>query len=286
MTDALRPLRWPSPRRLITSQFRYHFTLMARTPRALFAGLLLPAIILAMRGTNAAGDAGQGTDLVAGLAVLGAVSASYVTHATSLVLARDSGVLRCWRLSPLPAWCFFAGKFVATAILSAGCALTTVVIASLMGIASAPGRVGLMIVPILIGVLCWATVATAICPLIPGGSAAYPLLTLTYLPVVLLSGTIGQPGDQSAWLRTVTNLLPVRPVLVAATDALKDGQLEIPVQAAAVLACWTGVAALTGRLLFRWTPRPARSRRTRGRKKRGPSPSASRVELAPPPLES
>lgn len=262
MTDPARPAPWPAYRRLIASQFCYHFGLMARTPRAVFAGVLLPAIILAMRGSSAAG---HGSDLIAGLAVLGAVSASYVTHATSLVLARDSGVLRRWRTSPLPAWCFFVGKTLATVLLAAGCALATVVVAALMGIGSSPSRVALMMGPILIGTLCWATVATAVSSLIPGGSAAYPLLTLTYLPVVLLSGAAGQTSGQSAWLRTVTSLLPVRPVLDTGLRALKTGRLDVPLQSVAVLVCWTGVAALAAGLVFRRTPRPLRSSHARTR---------------------
>jgi ABC-2 type transport system permease protein len=262
MTDPARPTRWPSYLRLIASQFQYHFGLMVRSPRAIFAGVLLPAIILAMRGTNAAG---QASDVVAGLAVLGAVSASYVAHATSLVLARESGVLRRWRLSPLPAWCFFAGKTLATLVLAVGCALGTVVVAALMGISSQPGHVVMMIGPILIGVLCWATVATAVSSLIPAGGAAYPLLTLTYLPIVLLSGAVGPATVQSAWLRTVTNLLPVRPVLVACSSALRDGHLDISVQGVAVLTCWTGAAALVAGRLFQWTPRRVRSRGLRSR---------------------
>jgi ABC-2 type transport system permease protein len=250
---------WPSASRLIASQLRYHLVLMARSPRAVFAGVLLPAIILAMRGGTAGGSTGDGTDLVAGLAVVGALSASYVTHATSLVLARESGVLRRWRLSPLPAWCFFAGKTLATLALSAACAVATVVVAALMGTWSSPGRVALMIAPIAIGVVCWASVATAVSSLIPGGGAAYPLLTITYLPVALLSGAVGQPAHQSAWLRTATDLLPVRPILTAVAGVLRNGRLEIPLHSAAVLACWTGVSLLATRLVFRWTPRPVRS---------------------------
>lgn len=263
MTDPDQPTRWPSRLRLIARQFRYHFGLMARTPRAIFASVLLPAIILAMRGSDAAGQAGQGPDMVAGLAVLGAVSASYVTHATSLVLARESGVLRRWRMSPMPSSCFFAGKTLATLVLAAGCALVTVLVAALMGISSSPGHVAIMIGPILVGVLCWATVATAVSSLIPAGGAAYPLLTLTYLPVVLLSGAVGQSAGQSAWLRTVTNLLPVRPVLVACAGVLRSGHLYISLQGVAVLTCWTIAAALAAGRLFQWTPRRPRARTVR-----------------------
>ncbi len=170
---------------------------MARTPRAVFAGVLLPAIILAVRGTNAAGQAGQGSDLLAGLAVLGVVSASYVTHAMSLVLARESGVLRRWRLSPLPGWCLFAGKTLATLVLAAGCALGTVLVAALMGISCSPNRVAMMIGLILIGVLCWATVATAVSSLIPDRQCRLPLAD-AHLPSRRAAVRRGGPARRSS----------------------------------------------------------------------------------------
>ena len=55
-------------------------------------------------------------DLVAGLTVLGALSTAYLTHAAGLVTARESGVLRRWRASPLPPWAFFTGRMAATTL--------------------------------------------------------------------------------------------------------------------------------------------------------------------------
>src|SRR2546423_9933223 len=84
-------------------------TLMLRTPRTLMAGLILPGALLALQlgrvqhlGQGAAADVLAAR--VAGLVVLGAMSVAYLSHASSLVVAREDGVLRRWRATPLPAW--------------------------------------------------------------------------------------------------------------------------------------------------------------------------------------
>jgi hypothetical protein len=48
--------------------------------------------------------------LVAGLAVFGLLHTAYMTHASGLVSARQDGVLWRWRLTPLPAGGYFAGR--------------------------------------------------------------------------------------------------------------------------------------------------------------------------------
>ena len=99
---------------MIAGQVRYQLTLLLRTPRTLIAGVILPGALLALQ-LGRVQHVGQGAaaDLlaarVAGLVVLGAMSVAYLTHAASLVVAREDGVLRRWRATPLPSWGYFAG---------------------------------------------------------------------------------------------------------------------------------------------------------------------------------
>ena len=97
MDDAI---RLPGLGPVIGGQVRYQLTLMLRTPRTLLAGLILPGALLALQlgrvqhlGQGAA--AGVLAARVAGLVVLGAMSVAYMSHASSLVVAREDGVL-CW----------------------------------------------------------------------------------------------------------------------------------------------------------------------------------------------
>ena len=94
-----------------------------RSTRSLLAGVLLPVLVLLMRGTGAGGRGDQ-LALIGGLAALGVISSAFVTHANTLVIGRESGVLRRWRMTPLPPSCFFAGKIAATVAVADASART------------------------------------------------------------------------------------------------------------------------------------------------------------------
>src|SRR6201992_565463 len=130
MDTALR-LRGLAP--VIGGQLRYQLTLLLRTPRTLMAGLILPGALLALQlgrvqhiGQGAAADLLAAR--VAGLGVLGAMSVGYLTHSASLVVAREDGMLRRWRATPLPAWGYFAGRIAATVLIADAAALILVLV--------------------------------------------------------------------------------------------------------------------------------------------------------------
>src|ERR1700753_579202 len=149
MDTALR-LRGLAP--VIGGQLRYQLTLLLRTPRTLMAGLILPGALLALQlGRVQHITGGAAADLLAarwaGLFVRGAMSLAYLTHAASLVVAREDGILRRWRATPLPAWGYFAGRIAATVLIVYAAALSLV----LVGVAMAglhltgPGVVWLLV---------------------------------------------------------------------------------------------------------------------------------------------
>src|ERR1700759_2734993 len=103
MDDAI---RLPGLVPVIGGQLRYQLTLLLRTPRTLMAGLILPVALLALQlGRGQHIGQGAAADLLAaragGLGVGGAMSVAYRTHAASLVVAREDGILRRWRATPL-----------------------------------------------------------------------------------------------------------------------------------------------------------------------------------------
>lgn len=110
--------RLPSLGPVLAAQICYQLRLLSRTQRALTAGLLLPGLLPALRiGRNThLGD--SLAPLVAGLTVFGVVSTAYVTHASGLVTARENGILRRWRATPLPSWGYFTGRIAATVLLA------------------------------------------------------------------------------------------------------------------------------------------------------------------------
>ena len=234
----------------LRAHVHYQLLLLVRTPRAAFAGLLFPLGLLVLRG-----DGHPGRDLVAGLTVLGALSTGYLTHAAGLVTARESGVLRRWRASPLPPWAFFTGRMVATTLVAvAGAAATLAAAATAYQVRpGAAGAVSLLVV-LVVGTLCVAALGTAATAVVPTAESAQPVLALTFYPLVLLSGALGGTGG-SGRLGEVLRWLPVEPMIDAVTRALHPAAGALPpAQDLAVLAGWAVAGVAVSLVTFRWQP--------------------------------
>ena len=257
--------------RLLAIQVRYQLTLLLRNPRSLMAGLILPGALLALQlGKGGGTDPAVLAARVAGLVVLGAMSIAYLIHASSLVVAREDGVLRRWRATPLPAWGYFTGRIIATVLLADAAGLILV----LVGVAMAglhltgPAVIGLLIAGTL-GALALAAAGTAITPLITSAQGANSLLTLTYLPLIIFSGGFGELSGLPSWLSTLMSYLPAQPMITAVNRALGHSG-SLPGRDLAVLAAWALSGLLISVRFFRWDPH-------RPRHARGPGHQATMV---------
>jgi ABC-2 type transport system permease protein len=250
---------------MLAGQVGYQLRLLARTPRALWFAILAPAGLLALRlgrishpGGHAPASAAV-LALVAGLAVFGLLNTAYMTHASGLVAARQDGVLRRWRLSPLPAGGYFAGRIAATVLLADTAGVVVVLIGVTMaGIHVGAGALPSLLATLTLGALTWAALGTAVSALVPTAEASFPVIGLTYLPVVFLSGVVGSFPGEPGWLSAAVRYLPAQPLIDAVVRTLQhvgSGIAPLPGRDIAVLAAWAAAGLLVSLRFFRWTPR-------------------------------
>jgi hypothetical protein len=194
------PGQLPNAGRLLAAQVHYQLRLLLRSPRALGAGVAIPALLLLLSPNP--GRDGVPAAHLAGLAVLGVTTTAWVTHGIGLVAAREAGVLKRWRATPLPPWCYLAGRIAATLLMAIAAAAVTVAVGVTRdGTRLDAGAAVGVLVAVGLGALAWAAAATALTGVIPNVESASPILTLTYLPA-------GDPG-----LRTLRR--PRRPAALA-----------------------------------------------------------------------
>jgi ABC-2 type transport system permease protein len=251
--------------RLLGAHVRYQMLLLTRNPRAMMLSLVIPVLLLVLSSSDRGHlDPRLEDALVAGLATFGLIVTAYVSHAVGLVTSRQDGVLRRWRATPLPTWCFFTGKIAATALIALG----SVAIAVAAGIVLyhvhlTTGAALSLLVIFILGALAWAAVGTAVTALVPTAQSAGPVLMLTYLPVILFSGGLGSVTSEPGWLATLARYLPAQPVIDSATRVLQHGGglAPIPGHDLAVLAAWAIAGVVASLCFFRWEPvRPRHAR--------------------------
>jgi ABC-2 type transport system permease protein len=260
---------------MIVGQVGYQVRLLTRTPRALWLAIFAPAGLLALRlgrishpGTHPAA-ASPVLALVAGLAVFGLLNTAFLTHAAGLVAARQDGVLRRWRLSPLPAGGYFAGRITATVLLAETGGLAVVMLGTVLaGLRLPAGSVVGLLAAFTVGAAAWAALGTAATIVVPSTEATFPVIGLVYLPVALLSGVLGLFPGEPGWLAGLLRYLPAQPLVDAVAAALRDpgGRLlAVPGHDLVVLVGWAVAGLLAELRFFRWAPQvPARSRRPAG----------------------
>jgi ABC-2 type transport system permease protein len=262
--------RLPSVARLLGAQIGYQARLLA-SGRAVTLGVIFPVILLISshsRGTHiTAADVAQ-------YAVFGLSLTAWNTYGVRLVAAREAGVLKRWRATPLPRWCYFLGRILATVVVAtlAGAATVAVGILLYHTRLRLDGALEALVVFIL-GSLAWAATATAVTALIPTVEAAAPTMMLTYFPVVIASGALGSISEPH-WLSTLVSYLPAQPLVHAAGTALgySAGHTWLPARDVIVLAAWAVAGIAVSVVTFRWEPhRPTQRRPPRVPHRGGPT---------------
>jgi ABC-2 type transport system permease protein len=266
--------RLPGIPALLAGQIGYQLRLLSRTPRALWLAIIAPGVLLALRlgGISHLGSHPRPGSpvfaLVAGLAAFGLINTAFMTHAAGLVAARQDGVLRRWRLTPLPSSGYFAGRIVATVLLADVGGLVVVLIGVVMaGLQLSTGVVLALLAALTAGAIAWAAIGTAVTALVPSTEGTFAILGLVYLPVIFLSGAFGPFAGEPAWLARLVSYLPAQPLIDAVFAALRGaaaGPGLMPGRDLAVLAAWAVAGLLLSVWFFRWNPqRPSRGRRAR-----------------------
>jgi ABC-2 type transport system permease protein len=256
--------RLPSAAVLLAAQVRYQLSLLLASPNALVIGVGLPVLLLV--ADNARHTGGQVAGLAA-YATFGMTITAWNTHGIRLVAAREAGVLKRWRASPLPRWCYLTGRIVTTAVFAAAAGAVTVAV-GIWGYhahLTAEAVLGVL-VALILGALAWATAATAVTGIVPGVESANPIFMLIYFPVIVISGVFGTISALPHWLTTLASYLPAQPVIDAMNDAARHapGASFLPLRDVAVLAAWIVGGLAVALVIFRWEPhRPVQRRAAR-----------------------
>ena len=211
----------PSTLNLLWGQVRYQNRIFWRTPISAFFTLVFPLMFLIVFGLVFGAEEISESGLTVAqfyapaLAVFGAVSATYTNLAISTAIARDEGILKRVRGTPLPPWCYIAGR-VGSAVYMAGISvgiMLTVGVA-FYGLQIYGAAVPALVITFLVGVATFATLGLLMAALAPSGDAAPAIANATLLPLAFFSDifivtTDGHPGLDSSIRRRVS-VAPLR----------------------------------------------------------------------------
>ncbi|MFN8053518.1 MAG: ABC transporter permease [Acidimicrobiales bacterium] len=201
------------------------------------------------------GGISYATWFVPGILAYGLIMATFTNLAVSTAVARDSGILKRLRGTPLPAWAFVAGRVGSTLVTS------SVLVAATLGLGVFAYDVEIrsstllgLALTLILGSICFTTLGLAVTAVIPNAEAAPAIVNLLVLPLTFISGIWMVLSGAPGWLDTTAKIFPVRALahgLQHAFDPASPGT-GIVWTDLMVLAIWTVVGLRVCQRWFRW----------------------------------
>ena len=246
--------------RLFLAELRTDQRLFWRSREAAFFTFLLPIVLLVLLG-SVYGDSDDiegvraSTYLLSGLLGYGVVSTAFASLAISIVIRRESGVLKRIRGTPLPTSVYLAALVTSTLVVVALETAAQLLVGRFVLDAEWPDAPGALVLGLALGSLSFAALGLALTGTIRSAEGSSAVVNAVYLPATFISGVFFSVDSMPRILEALAGVLPLTYLVELIRDAFVDGgALDVSGEAVAVLAAWGAAGVLLALRSFRWEP--------------------------------
>ncbi|WP_028063643.1 ABC transporter permease [Solirubrobacter soli] len=236
-----------------------------RNPRALVFTFAFPLILIvlfsALNG-NAEVDA-YGEKIrfaqfyTPAIAIFSLVTACYTTLILGIATARDQGLLKRVRGTPLPMG-IYLGSWVTGAMLTGISAILLLFLVAIpaFGVDVYARTLPAAIVTLVLGAACLSSLGVAVASLVKSADQAMPVAQLTFLPVSFISGIWFPLDGAPDWLVHVAHFFPLYHIVNSFGGAFAPGTTGSGFNGSdlSALLIWTAVGLFVAVRRFRWEP--------------------------------
>ena len=251
---------------LALRQVRYENLAFWRNPAAAFFTVAFPLMFLVIFNVAfgrqdvslSGGTTRFSTLIIPSIVTFGLISACYTNIAMSLAYARDEGLLKRVRGTPLPPWSYFFGKIVHAILVAILLAGVTVAAGALFYDVDVPtDTMPAFVVALAVGAAAFCALGAALTAAIPNADAAPAIVNFSILPLLFLSNVFIRIDDPPGWLSVIRNAFPVFHLYRAVETAFNPfvtgpgfrwGNLL-------VVAAWGLAGGYIATRFFSWEPR-------------------------------
>ena len=237
-----------------------------RTPIAAFFTLALPVIFLVLFSVIfGSEDIGGGYSFsqffAPSMAVFAAVSSTFTNLAIRTAFARDQGILKRVRGTPLPPWIYMAGAIgsgVWIAVLSV--VLMFVIGWAFFGFRMIWDDIGLVLLVFVVGIATFSALGLAVSSVMKNADAAPAVANGVFLPMAFISGIFIPLDEAPRWLVILGDIFPLKHFAGPFGDAfnpLHTGQV-LGWEDIGIMVAWLVAGTVIVTRFFSWDPRGAR----------------------------
>ncbi len=251
---------------LALRQVKYENLAFWRNPAAAFFTIAFPLMFLVLLNLafgNEEVDVGgaevrQATLLIPSIVAFSVITACYTNIAINISFARDQGLLKRTRGTPLPAWAFLFGR-IAHAILIALMLVAAVVTAGALfyGVGIPTITMPAFLVSLTLGAATFCSLGLAVTAAIPNADASPGIVNASILPLLFVSNVFIPLQDPPVWLGLIREVFPVKhfsDALQAAFTPLETGS-GLQMEDLLAVGLWGLVGIAVALRFFSWEPR-------------------------------
>ncbi len=249
---------------LAVRQVRFEHRAFWRNPTAAFFTFVFPLLFMVIFNTllgGSGGPAGQSASdfYTPAIIVFSVINATFTTLVMTVTAARERGILKRIRGTPLPPWAYLAGRVG----LSIGVAILLVAIVAAFGavlydVAFPWARLPALLLTLAVGAATFSVLGLAVTALVPNEDAAPAVANAVILPLLFLSNVFirldaGAPG----WIQTLSSLFPVRHFADAMMTIYAPSTTGSGISPGDLLVMlgWAAAGLALALWRFRWEPR-------------------------------
>jgi ABC-2 type transport system permease protein len=194
--------------------------------------------------------------LEAGMIGYGAASTTFAGLAITMVIRRESGVLKRIRSTPLPPATYIGAVLASAFITFLIEAALLIVLGRILFSVELPTRALSLLLALAVGAAAFAALGLGLSGVVRTAEGSSAVVNAVYLPMAIISGTFFTPKEYPAFLRAIADVLPLTYFTKLIRDVMvRHHHLWSEAGSVAILLVW-GVIGLVGAIRgFRWQPR-------------------------------
>ncbi len=240
---------------LALRQVRFENRAFWRNPAAAFFTFVFPLMFMVIFNVLIGRGSGEASRFYTpAIIVFAVITATYTNLAMSVAMARDEGILKRMRGTPLPAWAYLAGRIIHAVVIAVLLVVIVAAFGALFYSVAVPwAHLPELALTLVLGAASFCALGLALTAFIPNADAAPAVVNATILPLLFISNVFIRLDGAPAWIDTLSSVFPVRHfanamLAIYAGTGLAWSDLG-------VIAAWGAAGVLLALRFFSWEPR-------------------------------
>jgi ABC-2 type transport system permease protein len=245
--------------RLFVHELRAQQLLFWRNREAAFFSFLFPIILLLVLGSvysEPIEGVEASTYLLVGLIGYGIAATAFAGLAITLVVRRETGLLKRVRGTPLGPGTYLGAVIGSEVIVIALQVVAQLLVGRLLFDADWPRAPGSFALAVALGAAALAALGIAVTALVRSAEGSSAVVNAIYLPMAFISGAFFSTQEMPGFLEAISEILPLTYLLDVIRSTFVAGEgLGSSTGDIAGIAVWGILGLVVAVRMFRWAPR-------------------------------